>query len=104
MPDSSLLAWPLKISIRKSIPRCVLSVDGAIFASVLQMSSPACSSASVSVIAARVRYLCLKIPSGPLVYFWSLGSKLYGTYSVPMMSLSSNLSLCAFPTFFVLWA
>ena len=44
-----------------------------------------------------------KIPSGPLVYFWFLGSKLYGTDSVPVMSLSSSLSWCDFPTFFVCW-
>ena len=49
--------------------------------------------------------ICVKkIPSGPLVYSWFLGSKLYGTNSVPMMSLGSKLSWCDFPTFFVRWA
>ena len=45
----------------------------------------------------------LKIPSGALVYFCFLGSKLYGTDSVTMMYLSSSLSWCDFPTFFFRW-
>ena len=45
----------------------LLSVDGAMFASAVQMSSPDRSSAFVSVIVGWVGYLCLKIPSGPLV-------------------------------------
>ena len=104
VPDSFFLAWPLKISIMKLIACCVLSVARAIFASALQMLSPARSSVSVYVIVGWVTYLCLKITSGPLVYFWFLGSKLYGIDSVTMMSLSSRLSWCGFPTFFVLWA
>ena len=37
------------------------------------------------------------------MYFWFLGYKLYGTDSVPIIYLSSSLSLCDFPTFFVRW-
>ena len=33
------------------------------------------------------------------MYFWFLGYKLYGTDSVPIIYLSSSLSLCDFPTF-----
>ena len=57
---SLFLAWPLKMSIRKSIDCRVLSVSGEMFASALQMLSPAHRSASVSVIVGWVRYLCLK--------------------------------------------
>ena len=60
VPDSFFLAWPLKIPIRKSIARRVLSVSGTMFASELHMLSPACISASVAVIFGWVRYLCLK--------------------------------------------
>ena len=74
------------------------------FASAVQMSSPDRSSAFVSVIVGWVRYFCLKIPSSPLGYFWFLGSKLYGTDSVPIMYLSSSLCWCDFHTFFVRWA
>ena len=58
VPDSSFLAWTLKISIRKSIARCFLSVDREMFDSALQMSSSARRSASVAVIVGWVIYLC----------------------------------------------
>ena len=38
------------------------------------------------------------------MYLWFIESKLYGTDSVPMMSLGSRLYWCDFPSFFVNWA
>ena len=99
MADSLSLAWFLKISIRNLIDRRVFSFAGAMFASALQILSPACSSAPVDVIVGWVGYLCLKNTVCPNRVIFFLGSKLHIADSVPMVSLRSSLSWCDFPTF-----